>query len=238
MCISRFCMKSLHIARLFVVAAAALSQMAHAADPVKFNRTYELNSSVKHKVDLQLNIGGLEGNIKFNVATKVTKVSPEKVESTAIIDEVTAEVGGSDPGIQAGDLVREYNDKRDIVNVTGGIQGSDPFRLALTLEFFAPAEALTEGKEVTQTLAENKTASIKALKIVTKLVGKEKVGETEGFKVVQKITEEGEGGLTTESTFIVLENGKILSVDAKFTNMPIPAAGQSATGSIKAKIVE
>jgi len=238
MSISRFCMKSLHIARLFVIAAAALSQMAHAADPVKFTRTYELNSSVKHKVDLQLNIGGLEGNIKFNVATKVTKVSPEKAESTAVIDEVTAEVGGSDPGIQASDLLREYNEKRDLTNVTGGIQGSDAYRLALTLEFIAPAEAMTENTEVTQTVAENKTASVKALKIVTKLIGKEKVGEVEGFKVVQKITEEGEGGLTTESTFVVLENGKILSVDAKFTNMPIPAAGQSATGTIKAKIVQ
>jgi len=238
MCISRFCMKSLHIARLFVIAAAALSQMAHAADLVKFTRTYELNSSVKHKVDLQLNIGGLEGNIKFNVATKVTKVSPEKAESTAVIDEVTAEVGGSDPGIQASDLLREYNETRDLTNVTGGIQGSDAYRLALTLEFIAPAEAMTENTEVTQTVAENKTASVKALKIVTKLIGKEKVGEVEGFKVVQKITEEGEGGLTTESTFVVLENGKILSVDAKFTNMPIPAAGQSATGTIKAKIVQ
>ncbi len=231
-------MKSLHIARLFVVAAAALSQMAHAADPVKFIRTYELNSSVKHKVDLVLNIGGLEGNIKFNIATKVTKVAPEKAETTAIIDELTAEVGGSDPGIQASDLVREYNDKRDLTNVTGGIAGSDPYRLALTLEFIAPTDAMTENTEVTQNVAENKAAGIKALKVVSKFVGKEKVGEVEGFKVVQKLTEEGEGGLTAETTFIVLENGKILSADCKFTNMPIPAAGQSATGTIKAKIVQ
>jgi len=223
---------------LSLVAAATMSMAAPTRqDSVTISSARKVGAAVKHKANITMSLGGLDATIGMTIATKVTKADESKSELTTEYSDVTAEVGGTDPGIVAAEMVRTYDATKRLIDAKGGIQGGDTYRLAVVMEFFEYGAAHEKGKEVSFEIKENKEADAKKLTVKQTYLGVEKVGDVEGHKFMQKVAEEGETGLTSEVTFILQADGTILSIDGKFTNMPVPAAGTSATGTFKAKIV-
>jgi hypothetical protein len=218
---------------LLTVAVAACS---FAQDTVTISSKKKADSTSSLKAELNLDIAGMTGVLKMVIRSKVSKVDDSKAEVVSKFEDLSVEVGGSDPGISAQELVREYDAKGVLTKATGGIEGGDTYRISVVMEFFAVSTAYEVGKEVTLDVPENKVAECKGLKVTQVYQGKAKVGDREGFKFVQKVKEAGDTGLTTDVTFVVQEDGTILSIDGKFTNMPVPAAGSAATGSFKAEI--
>ena len=200
---------------------------------IKFNP--KLDAVVVHQLQLELSVLSTTAVVKADLTSTATGLKDTVYDYKAEFKDLTIDVGGSDPGIGAQELKAKVGDDNTLRKIEGGIQGNDAARLYLLLQFLAPKAEIGVGETYTIDVAERKEELIPAYKFVSKYVGPAKVGEQDGFKFETKLTEAGDG-LSSTGTFIVNKDGIVLSVDAKFKNLPIPAVGQSVEGSIAAKI--
>jgi hypothetical protein len=212
------------------VSAFAQAKVTIAIKPVK-------DAIVKHKTELRLAVMGTEAVLTATAERTTKVVDGAKFESTVVMKDFKLDVNGSDPGLQVDDTKIVETTDGTVFSLTGGIQGSDNLRSFLGQHFIAPRAEIAEGEEYTIEFAEQKEGQVPAFKVVGKYIGAAEAAGKKGHKFTLKLTEPGEGGFTSESTFVVLEDGTILSAEGKFKNLPIPAVGQSVEGSYKLAIV-
>jgi len=200
---------------------------------IKFNP--KLDATIVHQVQLDLSVLSTTAVVKSDLTSKFVALKDGVYDYTAEFKELSIDVGGNDPGIGAQELKAKVGDDNTVRKIEGGIQGNDSARLYLLLQFIAPKTEIGVGESYTIDVPERKEDLIPAYKFEGKYVGPAKVGDMDGFKFETKLTEANDG-LNSTGTFIVNKDGIVLSADAKFKNLPIPAVGQSVEGSIAAKI--
>ena len=127
--------------------------------------------------------------------------------------------------------------KSFIKSVEGGLEGSDGLRTFLLTHFFVPVDAVTESKAVKQTIAKDEKLGLEELTIETTLLGEEDLSGSKALKFSQKLSEKG-NNFTVESTVWITAEGKILKVDGKYKDLPIPAANTLGEGTIKMEILK
>ena len=200
---------------------------------IKFNP--KIDAVVVHQLQMELNVLSTTATVKADLTSKATALKDGVYDFTAEFKNLTIDVGGNDPGIGAQEVKAKVGADNTLRKIEGGIQGNDAARLYLLLQFLAPTTDIGVGETYTIDVPERKEDLVPAYKFVGKYVGPAKVGDLDGFKFETKLTEAGDGLIST-GTFIVNKDGIVLSVDAKIKNLPIPAVGQSVEGTIAAKI--
>ncbi|MDX2065915.1 MAG: hypothetical protein SFX74_09260 [Fimbriimonadaceae bacterium] len=221
------------LATIALVLAAALSS----AQSVTISPVYKEGDKIVHSLTLNLDISGLaQGVLKADLTSLVGKVTAETTEVKSTFDNLSVLVNDSDAGTTAVEMVRVLNRDGSLKDVTGGLQGGDNYRTSLLTTFFAPEAAVNAGDTYERKFPENKSAGIGALTAKGKYIGEAEVAGQKGYKFTLTLKEAGEDAFDAEVTYVVQADGRILSIDGKFKNMPIPAAGAVATGTIKAEI--
>jgi hypothetical protein len=221
------------LASIALILAAAVSS----AQSITIKPVYKEGDKFVHALTLNLDISGLaQGVAKADLTTVIGKVTAETTEIKSTFENLSVMVNDSDAGTAAGEMIRIVNADGSLKDVTGGLQGGDNYRTSLLTTFFAPEAEIKVGDSYERKFAENKAAGIGEVTVKGKYIGEAEVGGQKGHKFTLTLNEKGEGGLDAEVTYVVQPDGRILLIDGKFKNMPIPAAGAIATGTIKAEI--
>lgn len=121
--------------------------------------------------------------------------------------------------------------------ITGGIEGGDTARIYLATQFVIPSEPLAKGETWKKQVAKNEGLKIGDLTYEATYAGAEKLGEADSHRYTTKLTESG-NDFSAENTIWVDANGKVLKLEGKFKNMPVPAASTVADGKHKLEIVK
>lgn len=207
-----------------------------AQNKVTITPVVTVDTAYKHTARITLEVAGMEAILTTLLDTKVTAINGEEVSTKTEFKDFKVDLGGSDPGVPVTDLVIKGTKQGAVTKVDGGISAADNTRIALLLRFIAPTTEVTQDGTYTVNLPENREGMVPAITVSGKYLGPETVNGIAGHKFEQKVTESGPDGMTGTSVFVVKEDGTILSIKGTFKNLPVPALGVFANGSVEAKI--
>jgi hypothetical protein len=222
---------------LAAIATLCITGFAPTQDKVTLKMDPAQGDAFTHDYTLKMNILGMDATLSSRLKTKVTKREGETIETESAWENFKVDLGGSNPEIPTSPLLITVSTSGKISKIAGGIEGSDGPRTYLLLHYIAPNKELAVGDSYTVELDADPAVPIPAVTYTGKYEGKAEVKGQAGHKLTVTIKEKAEAGLSSESTFIVTEGGRILSAESKFKNLLVPQLGQSVDGSMKAEIV-
>jgi hypothetical protein len=227
----------MHMRTFILVGAMTLSAalVAFADEPrVQIKFAPEIGHKLRHQVDLSMNLSGVDADVSAAIASEVQKIDEKHLETVARWDDLRIVAGGNE--MEAPSLPMRVITTRsgELVNVTGGIGGTDPIRTYLTVFFPIPPKPLAKG-EIWEASWQKTDYGVPALSWSVTYLGPEQAAGKDAHKFSVKMREQG-GGMTTDSLFWVTEQGSVLKIDGKFSDLPIPIAGEPASGTIMAVV--
>ncbi|MEQ1932927.1 MAG: hypothetical protein ABL962_03475 [Fimbriimonadaceae bacterium] len=223
-------MKALAIASLLVVASLSLAQ-----DKVLIQPKWEKGQKQSLKFEITFALTGAEANMSGTAVTEAKEVTAEGVEATVTFDAFKLTVNGEEPGMPVTPYAVKYDSKGALISASGGVEGSDVSRTFILTQCYFPEEAIAKDGTWKQTIAESKKLEIGERTVEGTYLGTESIGGKDCHKFKAKMTEKG-NSFTTEGTYWVNATGQIQKMELTYSNLPVPAAGMSANGTVKASI--
>ena len=223
------------IRTLFVFGLAALAAFGAAqGDKVKVTPTPKAGDIHKYKVEISLNVTGAEAKVKANLVQTVTSVEGDKIKDETKWDGLSIELNGTPmEGIEAAPSVATYKLSGQLLEFTGGIQGTDAPRMHLFGIFVPPTKELAKDEKDEVSFDANSDKTIPARKYETTFLGKETVNGKDLLKFKVKYSEKEPGGMGYEVTYWLTAAGVISKAEGAFTELFIPQAGATSTGTFK-----
>jgi hypothetical protein len=213
--------------RAGLIAAAILAAFALAQDKVKVTPKLEEGQSTTVTAKIKMDVGGAEALITADLTQKLTKkAEPLEWEINWANSKVTVDGNEMEAPISA-IMVKTKGDGIP-TSIEGGISGTDSTRTFLTVYHIIPTMELAKDEKQTLTMAKSETLGTDEITLEIAFAGM----EGEDFKFVLK-GKEKTGDFNFENTYVVNKDGKLLKLDGKFSNLPIPIAGTNGSGSIE-----
>jgi hypothetical protein len=217
-----------------VLSLVALSAFGLSQEKSSVSLAPKKDSTAKYKLEIAMSLGGMDVSVKSEITNKVTKVEESKYGTETSWSNLKISLNGTDmDGITAEPVVAKFDLKGDLLELSGGVQGTDPVQMHLLSVFVPPPSALAKDEKATIEFAGNADKTIPARKYEVTSLGKETVSGKETQKFQLKLTPKEEGGLTIDATYWVLPDGTLVKGEGKFTNLFIPQAGSGADGTFK-----
>lgn len=208
-------------------AVVSLVAVAGAQDKIKvpapskdaYTAAFEMTVSVQG-MDAKVH-----GNLKFeqSVDNSILKVISD-------FSDIKVEVGGSEVPVPTSTLELSVKTDGEVTAAKGGLEGADMARTALLMWFVPPTGEIAKGESYSREF--KASGDVPARKVENRFEGAETVDGKTLWKFTQKLTEPGNGGLTSDSTFWLDESGKLVRLESKFENLPIPQAGDVVSGRL------
>ena len=223
--------KAIGVATLLAISAFSLAQ-----DKVKIETKWAKDQSYKMKLKSSFEVGGMAVTLDAKLAFS-GKMDDDGCTVNVHHDEIAIMVADNEVSPPVSDYKIGY-DKNATMNLfEGGIDGADPLRMFLVVNFFAPKVELTKDTVAKWDVAKNEKTSLGALKIETTFLGDEMVGKKTVHKFKQVVSETGTE-YTTTGTFLVTTDGHVVKADVTFKGMPVPVASGEANGKMALSLIE
>jgi len=202
--------------------------LALAQDQIKLEPKWTKGEKSKYAFQFDMVLPDAEVRVKGGIASEIKDTSKltytfQDVSVVAADQTIEAPYEPALIVLDSAGFVKEFE---------GGITGGDNVRMFLALHFIPPSKELAKGETWKHTFPKNTGLSLEAMNYEAKYIGPEKIGDTEAFKFETKLTETDSGAFTVENTFFVDKAGKVVKLEGKFKNMPVPAAQQSSDGKV------
>lgn len=223
-------MKALAIASLVLIGSLCIAQ-----DKVLIQPKWEKGQKHSLKFEITFALTGAEANMSGTATTEAKEVSAEGVGATVTFEAFKLTVNGEEPGMAATPYDVKFDAKGELVSASGGVEGSDVSRTFLLTQCYFPQEAIGKDGTWKQTIAESKKLEVGERVVEGTYLGTEVIGGKDCHKLKAKMTEKG-NSFTTEGTYWVNATGHIQKMELTYSNLPVPAAGMSANGTVKASI--
>lgn len=219
---------------LLLAASFGLPFIASAQDPtLKLDPKPTVGSKCQLKFEITVKLPEHDAFLSGTAVETVSKVEATRTEATVDWSNFKLVVGDSEEPVPFEPIKLAFNKSGDVEGLSGGIAGSDP-RTYLVMLFPMPDKELKKGESTTFTLPAQKDAAIPERKVTESFEGSEDIGGKPANKVKVKVGEVKGEGFTLDGTFWVLNDGTLVKEEASFTNLPIPQANATASGSVKA----
>ncbi len=214
---------------LMLVAAAAF-----AADAVVLKMVYKKDQVTKYRMKGTLDAAGQ--TIEVTILTKDT-VKEIAADGTVTVENETVEgkaiFGGQEMELPPQSRVTRFKPTGEIAEIKGEDIDATYYRVANLQIFLPPAEAVTVGSKWVRKGSANKDTGAVAFTASYEIVGEEKIGEYDTFKIKYKNTEtEGNEPATMEGTvWISKTDCSLVKGSAKWMNVvqpgvPVPINGE------------
>ncbi|HRJ26867.1 MAG TPA: hypothetical protein PLO61_05080 [Fimbriimonadaceae bacterium] len=218
---------------LGIVGVVGMS-LAGAQDKVTFEVPASSSAKVKHQVDMNLGLMGMEATVSLKLTRSVEKRSAEGQTLRALIEEMRVEAGGEEIPTPATDpLIVQANPEGLPKSITGGFAEVDMTRLYMTLMFVVPIVEMEKDKPWKQEAKAQ--GEIPALTVETTYLGPDKVGDETLWKFKTSVKEAN--GLTAEGQVWARKDMTIVKQEVKYSGLPIPAVGAEASGTVTLKLI-
>lgn len=227
--------KAIGVAALLTVSALSFAQVA-APEKVKIETKWAKDQTYKLKLKSSFEVGGLTATIDAKLAFS-GKMGDDGYTVNIHHDEISIMAGDNEVAPPVSDYKIGYDKTSTMSLFEGGIEGADPLRMFLVVNFFAPKVELTKDTVVKWDITKNEKTSLGALKIETTFMGDEMVGKKTVHKFKQVVSETGTE-YTTTGTFFVTTDGHVVKADVTFKGMPVPVAGGEAVGKMALSLID
>jgi hypothetical protein len=182
---------------------------------------------------LETTVSGTDVELTSELLRVVKAGENEITQITGTFKNTKLMVGGNDQEAPVSELKVELANATGIPKkVEGGIEGADPVRTYLLLQFLAPTAEIAEGDSYTVDVPANKDAGLPAYKFVGKFEGKADLKGKPVFKFSSTFKEDGRDGVTSTNTYLISEDGVVQDIVAKFKLLPVPQIGSTIDGSL------
>jgi hypothetical protein len=215
---------------------AGLAVVAIAQDSkVTFKNEPKLGAVNKLAVTIAMQLSGLEAKVAGKMKQTIKSVDQDVVSWSEEWSDFSVEVGGEKMDAQT--LTAEVKAKADgdLVSATAGVEGTDGVRQLLVSHFVPPATPI--GKDEKYTVEFKANGDVPARKYEGTYLGTEKEGTEDLHKFLINLTVPGET-MKAEMTVWVRTDGTVRKLDSKFSDLPIPVAGASASGTLSLRPTE
>ncbi len=214
---------------------AALATVALAFDKIKVTPKFEAGQKTKWKTELKMSVGGTEALLTGVIVNTVKSVDGGVVKFEDGWENPKAVVGGEEMAIPFAATSYSVNAAGELQEVSGGIEGTDVVRNFLVTFAHFPKEELEKDGKWTATYAKTDKMEIGERKVEGTYLGEEEVLGKKAHKFKTKMTE---GEFMASMTYWTTLEGKVIKIDGEFANLPIPIAGDNASGTVKADLTE
>jgi len=232
-------MLKLKLTTVALVLGLAVLSLA-AGDGISLKRTQKVGAVHKYKQEGKFEVGGQQIDYQSKSTQKIVKVADDGgyVEESVSSD-VT--INGQEPpggGAAAVTTTTKFSAKGEILEVKGENIDATAYRFANLSIFITPENEVKAGDSWTYEIKEdNKTGAV-AAKATFTLVGEDKVGSVDAYKVKFSIKENGTDGAASEGTaWLDKSDLSLLKVTAKWTNAPVPGAPVTISGDITITLI-
>lgn len=220
--------------RALVLSVAALAAFVFAQDKVKIEPKFKADTTTSYKITMKMSVGGADAQLTGDMVVAVKKVGDKEINVDYDWQNGKGTVNGEEMQIPFGPTRVVFDPKGDIISVSDGIEGTDPVRTFLVGYVHLPTEEVTKDGSWKATLPANTKLDIKARTIEGTYLGGEEVSGKKTHKFKIKMTEEG--GVSSVMTAWVDGDGQTVKLEGEFSELPIPVAGQNASGTIKLEL--
>lgn len=221
------------VAGLLVLAAA----IAMAQGKVKIEPVYKEGASYKHKTMMTVTMDQIEATVAATLNTKVKSSTADKIETESNYEGLEIKIGDEPIDVNLVPMVVTQTPAGELKSITGGLEDADTVRTFLLLYFPMPTKELAKDETWTSEIKKN-DAGIPNLKIDGTYLGTEDALGKKAHKFKVKIAELGGEPFSTEGTYWVQTDGKVVQIESKYKGLPIRQAGASADGTFSAKLVD
>lgn len=218
-----------------LLAVATVAAVCFAQDKVKVTPRYEAGARVKWKTELKMNVGGTEAVLAGTIINTVKAVEGDVVRMENDWESPKAIVGGEEMAVPFAPTTYSVNKMGELLEAGGGITGTDVARTLLVAFPHFAKDALGRDESWKVTYNQNDKLEIGERKVEGTYLGEDEVAGEKVHKFKTKMTE---GEFMVTLTYWSTADGKVLKMDGEFANLPIPIAGDNATGTLKAEVVK
>ncbi len=218
-----------------LIVIAAFAAVALAADKIKVTPKFEAGQKAKWKTELKMNVGGTEAVLSGTIVSTIKSADAGVVKAEDGWENPKAVVGGEEMQIPFGPTSYVLNAAGELQEVSGGITGTDVARNFMVTYAYLPKDEIEKDGKWTATYAKTDKMEIGERKVEGTYLGEEEVLGKKAHKFKTKMTE---GDFTVSMTYWATLEGKVIKIDGEFANLPIPVAGDNASGTVKADWVD
>lgn len=216
-----------------LLGVAILPLLVLAQDSVKIDSKWDKGSKAKYAFTYNFVMPDAEAVVTGSFLSEVkdamklgfafegvkVRVNDQDLEYTAEASDITLDKNGF------------------LKNITGGIEGGDTSRIYLATLFVPPVDSLAKDASWKKSFEKNTELDLGTIDYEAKYLGSEKIGEVSAHKFSTSLKESG-NNFSVTNTVWVDSAGKVLKLEGKFSNMPVPAAQQIAEGKTKLELVK
>ncbi len=226
------------IRTLLLSAVLTLSAAAFAQDAAKVSYAPKAGDARKFKVLMTLSVAGAEAKVQSGLTQTVKSVDGDKFKEEITWEGFSVELNGAVmDGLEASPSITTTKADGQLLEFTGGIPGTDAPRIHLMGLFVPPTKALAKDEKAETAFDANADKTIPARKYETTYLGKEQVGGKDVLKFKVKYSEKEPGGMTFDITYWISEAGMLAKAEGTFSELFVPQAGATSSGTFKLESV-
>lgn len=204
-----------------------MATAAFAQEKVTFTPKYEVGPFAKYDFLMTVEMGGMEVKVQSTVNQSVKKVG-ETIDWEAGFENLKLTVNGEDQDLPVSPVLVKTKDGMP-VDISGGIEGSDNRRTYVVMHHLVPTKEVGPGDKFSGTIAA--TGDSGEVTVDAKFEGPEEVSGKKGFKFTATGSEKNSGFKWTQ-TYWLAADSKLIKLETKFKEMPIPAMSANVDGSV------
>ncbi len=223
-------MKTLHV----LVAAALLFMPTQ--DKVKIEPKFTANQKTKYKISMNFKVSSGEATVSSDVASNVTAADEKGATVEYTWTDTKVAFNGQDLTPNNNPYVAKFDATGALVEVTGGMEGTDAVRTFLLLYPHLPKDELAKDGTWKATLPKDAKLELAERTIEGTYLGPEDVAGKKTLKLKIKVAETGTT-FKTNLTCWVTADGQMVKVDGDFSGLQIPAVNEESEGHVKAELV-
>lgn len=221
--------------RLIAFSVVALSAVVLAQDKIKIQPKYTADSSTSYKLLMKMNVGGVDAELSGTMVAKVKAVGEAETRVEYDWQNGKAIVNGEDTPVPFAPTTVTYTPKGALAKIEGGIEGTDVARTFLTVYAHLPAEEIAKGGTWNVKLPADANLDLTERTIEGTFEGEEELLGKKVRKLKIKLTESS--GFKTTQTAYVDSNGLPVKIEGSFSDLPVPIAGENATGTVTLELI-
>lgn len=208
-----------------------LALFAAVSVPAQVKFAQKKGDSQRYTVKQKMDVGGTEAEVVSEVQNEVVDIADSGVSLKSTTKSLKIFLNGEqmEPAPEATPYEVKTGKGGELTSVKGGIEGVDTVRQFLVTHFFAPEGDLTKDQPVKRTF--EKAGEVPKLAVETTYLGEDTLNGVKVHKFSQKVAEDGNYGISVESTVWFNAEGVMVKKEAKFKNLPILVASADASGT-------
>ncbi len=223
-----------------VIGAVVLSALALAAfDGFSIKPIVKVGDVHKYKMTGKFELGGMEYEYSATSTQKILKVDASG-SWTQKEDVSDIKLNGEEPpgGAGPGGAATTFSPKGEVQGLEGENIDATAYRSANLAMFIYPDADVKAGDTWTYDIKADAKKGIVACKATFTLVGEDKVGAIDTYKVKFLAKEVGTDAAASEGTiWINKADGSVVKYTTKWTNMPVPGAPVPISGDVSLVLV-